>query len=234
MVDDPGRKAAFGERMKDWFRRRLPIFWDNWVAATGSIVTVAAVFLLNMLSRLYVYNAVAGHESNPYVDLIGFLVVPPSLLLGIALVLVGMGLFSYEAYHYTDSNRFCSTVYHEVMAPEAATHASSPHANVHCVDCHIGPGAAWFVRAKLSGMRQVLAVLTDDFHRPIPSPVENLRPARETCQICHWPKAFHGSRLIAHQRFVGGRDNTATTTALVLHIGGPEAPGEGKAATGIH
>jgi hypothetical protein len=157
-----------------------------------------------------------------------------AMAVGIFVVLVGMGLFSYEAYHYTDSNQFCSTVCHEVMEPEATTHAGSPHANVNCVDCHIGPGASWFVRAKLSGIRQVYAVLTDDFHRPIPSPVENLRPARETCEVCHWPTKFHGSHLIAYPRFAQDSENTAQTTALVLHIGGPEAPALGGAASGIH
>jgi hypothetical protein len=149
-------------------------------------------------------------------------------------ILIGLGLFSFEAYHYTDSNQFCSYVCHEVMAPEATAHATSPHANVICVDCHIGPGTSWFVRAKLSGMRQVIAVLTDDFSRPIPTPVENLRPARETCEVCHWPARFHGSQLVAHPRFDTDRENTLQTTALVLHVGGPETHHKGSAASGIH
>jgi hypothetical protein len=260
---------------RGWLTSRLPVFWDNWLAASGSMLALVAVFLLALMFLLYVYNTVAGHHSNPYVDLIGFMVLPAFLAFGVLLivlgnvlrrsrekregrrhtfllsgealvkrafllaggvfvVLVGVGLFSYEAYHYTDSNQFCSTVCHEVMAPEAAAHADSPHANVNCVDCHIGPGASWFVRAKLSGIRQVAAVLTDDFHRPIPTPVANLRPARDTCEVCHWPERFHGSRLIAHPRFALDRENTAQTTALVLHVGGPEAPAADGQATGIH
>ncbi len=262
-------------RLRSWFTRRLPVFWDNWIAASGSMLALVAVFLMALMFLLYLYNTLAGHESNPYVDLIGFMVLPAFLLVGIAMivagnlvrrsrekregqrhdfdlsgdvlvrralilsvgvfvVLVGVGLFSYEAYHYTDSDQFCSTVCHEVMAPEATAHADSPHANVHCVDCHIGPGASWFVRAKLSGMRQVYAVLTDDFNRPIPTPVENLRPARETCEVCHWPERFHGSRLVAHPRFASDQENTAQTTALVLHVGGPDAPRAKAAASGIH
>ncbi len=58
---------------------------------------------------------------------------------------LGFGAFSYEAYHYTDSNDFCATVCHTVMAPEAIAYGRSPHSKVHCVSCHIGPGAEWFV-----------------------------------------------------------------------------------------
>ncbi len=281
MPEDPtdSRREKPGQpdsRFQAWFQKRLPVFWDNWVAAAGSVLSAVTVFLLGVMLILYVYNALAGRESNPYVDLIGFMVLPAFLALGVILILignlirrrqekaegrphtmldvtsgrfvrravvvasvtlvafVGLGLFSFEAYHYTDSNQFCSYVCHEVMAPEATTHASSPHANVKCVECHIGPGASWFVRAKLSGLRQVVAVMTDDFHRPIPTPVENLRPARDTCEICHWPTQFHGSHLVAHPRFAKDAENTEQTTALVVHVGGPEGAAATTRASGIH
>jgi hypothetical protein len=271
--DAPAR--SFQQRFRAWYKKRLPIFWDNWVSAAGSMIALVAVFLLVLMFFLYLYNMLVGRESNPYVDLIGFMILPVLLSGGLVLLvlgnllrrarekregrvhtetmfagkdvvrravlvaggtfvlLIGIGLFSYEAYHYTDSNQFCSYVCHEVMIPEATAHASSPHANVKCVDCHIGPGADWFVRAKLSGIRQVFAVLSDDFHRPIPTPVENLRPARETCEVCHWPAKFHGSRLVTYQRYAGDRDNSAQTTALVLHVGGPGGAAAGT-ASGIH
>jgi len=276
MHRNAGGRGPQAARWTEWYRRRLPVFWDNWLAAAGSMLVLVTVFLLVLLFFLYLYNAIVGRESNPYVDLIGFLMLPVILAFGVVLillgnlvrrsrekregaphvvadifapgqlrkvlvvgvatfgVLIGLGLFSFEAYHYTDSTQFCSYVCHEVMAPEATAHASSPHANVHCVDCHIGPGASWVVRAKLSGIRQVYAVLTDDFHRPIPTPVENLRPARETCEVCHWPARFHGSRLVAHERFQKDRENTRATTALVLHVGGPDLPQAPNGASGIH
>ncbi len=90
------------------------------------------------------------------------------------------------------------------------------HARVACVDCHIGPGASWFVQSKLSGLRQVLAVMSDDFSRPIPTPVENLRPARDTCEQCHWPEKFAGDRLVARQHFGYDREVTPYTNVLAL------------------
>ena len=44
------------------------------------------------------------------------------------------------------------------MQPEFSAYQNSPHARVNCVECHIGPGAGWFVKSKLSGVRQVFAV----------------------------------------------------------------------------
>jgi hypothetical protein len=274
--DIPRPDGPAPSRLQTWFKDRLPVFWDNWLTAVGSVIAAVTVVLLGVMFLLYVYNTLAGRESNPYVDLIGFMVLPAFLALGVVLILlgnvvrrrrertegrrhtivditsghfvrrafvvvgvtgvafVGLGLFSFEAYHYTDSNQFCSTVCHEVMAPEATAYASSPHANVKCVQCHIGPGASWFVRAKLSGLRQVYAVLTDDFNRPIPTPVHNLRPARETCEVCHWPARFHGSHLVAHPRFAKDAENTAQTTALVVHVGGPSDADATTQASGIH
>ena len=85
---------------------------------------------------------------------------------------------SYEAVNYMDSVTFCGKTCHTVMHPEFAAYQNSPHSRVECVKCHIGPGASWFVRSKLSGVGQVFAVTFNTYPRPIPTPVRNLRPAR--------------------------------------------------------
>lgn len=151
------------------------------------------------------------------------------------LAFVGMIVFSsfgYEAYHYTDSSEFCMKVCHEVMEPEGVAYERSPHANVECVECHIGPGAQWFVKAKISGLRQVMAVLGDTYRRPIPAPVHDLRPARETCEVCHWPTKFHGSKLVTRKHTEPDRDNTPSLSSLIIKVGGHPQPG--LRATGIH
>jgi hypothetical protein len=43
------------------------------------------------------------------------------------------------------------------------------------------------VESKIAGTRQLLEVLTNTVTRPVPSPVRSMRPARETCEQCHWP-----------------------------------------------
>lgn len=134
---------------------------------------------------------------------------------------------SYSGVVYSESPQFCGTVCHEVMEPEWTAYLDSPHASVACVECHIGPGAPWFVRSKLSGVRQIFAVLFDTHSRPIDTPVEHLRPARETCEECHWPAAFSGDRIRMLPRYMEDEDNTKTYSILLMHIGGGHGGGRG-------
>jgi NapC/NirT cytochrome c family protein len=65
---------------------------------------------------------------------------------------------TYKGVHHMESVEFCGTVCHTVMQPEFTSYQGSPHSRVACTSCHIGPGASWFVKSKLSGVRQVFAV----------------------------------------------------------------------------
>ena len=142
-------------------------------------------------------------------------------------VIVGSQI-TYSGVNYMDGVTFCGKTCHSVMAPEYAAYQNSPHARVECVKCHIGPGASWFVRSKLSGVSQVFAVTFNKYPRPIPTPVHNLRPARETCEACHWPQKFEGDRLRIIPKYAEDEANTLTKTVLLLHIGG------GDHGPGIH
>jgi nitrate/TMAO reductase-like tetraheme cytochrome c subunit len=141
-----------------------------------------------------------------------------------------LGIASYRGVEYMDSSKFCGQTCHTVMEPEFTTYENSPHQRVGCVQCHIGPGASWFVRSKLSGVRQVVAVTFHTYDRPIPSPVEQLRPARETCEQCHWPQMFTGDRFVVRTHYGEDEKNTPKKTILILKIGGSGAHG----GVGIH
>lgn len=138
------------------------------------------------------------------------------------------GHFTYSTVEYMDSASFCGELCHSVMAPEFAAYQESSHYRVSCVDCHIGAGASWFVRSKLSGVGQVFAIMLDNHRRPIPAPVHNLRPAQETCETCHWPQHFSSHRLRIMEKFADDEENTRSTTVLLMRIGG------GSIAEGIH
>ncbi|RMG45522.1 MAG: cytochrome C [Acidobacteria bacterium] len=131
--------------------------------------------------------------------------------------------------HVMDSTEFCGSC-HSVMEPEYTAYQRSPHARVKCVTCHIGPGADWFVKSKLSGSWQVVATALDLYPRPIPTPVHSLRPARDTCEQCHWPSKFVGDRLKRITRFDTDEKNTELTTMLLLRVGGTQ----GANSHGIH
>lgn len=133
------------------------------------------------------------------------------------LFLTGMG--SYEAFHYTESVEFCGTLCHEVMEPEYIAYQNSSHSRVACVDCHVGSGADWYVRSKLSGLRQVHAVLTNSFDRPIKTPISDLRPARETCEECHWPEKFYERQLRYSKHYLTDSLNTEWNISIQMKIG---------------
>ncbi len=151
---------------------------------------------------------------------------------GTIVLLIFTAFGSYKAYEYTDSNQFCGEMCHKVMTPEYTAYTYSPHAKVQCVACHIGPGAGWFVRSKLSGSYQVYATLFNVYPRPIPTPIENLRPAQETCEECHWPKAFFSEKLVTKSYYLSDEHNTKSTIDLLVKIGGGNS--ETGPTSGIH
>src|SRR5262245_3988997 len=89
-----------------------------------------------------------------------------------------LAISAYKGVEVMDSTTFCGQTCHTVMEPEFTAYKRSPHARVGCVSCHIGPGADWFVKSKLSGSWQLVSVAMNLYPRPIPAPVQNLRPAR--------------------------------------------------------
>lgn len=130
-----------------------------------------------------------------------------------------VGIMAYSGYHYMESNSFCGEVCHVPMTPEFTAYQNSAHSRVHCVECHIGSGASWFVKSKISGARQLYAVLADTFSRPIETPVHGLRPARDTCEQCHRPELFHGDKLVVKDKFLEDEANTHVKTVLLMKIG---------------
>lgn len=151
---------------------------------------------------------------------------------GTILLLLFSAFGSYQAYEHTDSDQFCGETCHSVMEPEYTAYQYSPHARVDCVKCHIGPGAGWFVRSKLSGSYQLYAVMFNKYPRPIPTPIENLRPAQETCEQCHWPKEFFSEKLISNTYYMSDEKNTKWTLDLLIKIGGGNV--EAGPTSGIH
>lgn len=127
---------------------------------------------------------------------------------------------SFKAYEYTDSDEFCGQVCHEVMEPVFTTYKDSPHSKVGCVKCHIGPGSDWFVRSKLSGTYQVYSVLFNKYSKPIPTPVENLRPAQQICEQCHWPEKFFHENKIVFDFFTQDENNSEYKLTMNFKVGG--------------
>jgi len=147
-------------------------------------------------------------------------------LVGAVVLAVG----TYKGVEYMESVEFCGTTCHTVMQPEHTAYQRSPHSRVACADCHIGAGADWFVKSKLSGSWQLIAVTFNLYPTPIPTPVHNLRPARDTCEECHWPTKFAGDRLRVRVHYAEDEKNTELHNVLLVKVGGEH----GRRSSGIH
>jgi nitrate/TMAO reductase-like tetraheme cytochrome c subunit len=240
---------------------KLPRSYYNTVSFIGTAAALVSLLMIGFLFTIGFFF----ENSNVYLGLFIYIIIPAFFVLGLLLIPVGMlievtgrrkekeylkdkwpvidlnisryrnailifsigtlvfmllsGVGSYEAFHYTESVPFCGTMCHEVMKPEYTAYQNSPHAKVACVECHVGTGATWYVRSKLSGLHQVYAVLTNKFDRPIPTPITDLRPARETCEECHWPQKFYSRQLRNTKHYLTDSANTEWNFSLQMKIG---------------
>jgi hypothetical protein len=207
----------------------------TYIILPGFLVFGLFVVLLGMLrERRRRRRSLASLSAYPVLDLndprrrrvfLGFV--------GLVFVFVFMSAFgSYRAYEHTESVAFCGQTCHTVMKPEFTAYLAGAHARVRCVECHVGSGAGWYVKSKLSGAYQLYSVAFNKYPRPIKSPVHDLRPADETCAQCHWPAKFFGAQLKVFNRFAYDEGNTLRQTRMLINTGGGD-PATGQVA-GIH
>ena len=138
---------------------------------------------------------------------------------------------SYQTYHYSESVQFCGEVCHRAMNPEFTAYQRGAHARVDCVQCHIGSGAEWFVKAKINGTHQLIAYTLNNYKRPIATPIKNLRPAQDICEKCHWPEKFKGNVDVTFDHFLSDKKNTPYTVRMLMHVNQPQP---GAPPGGIH
>lgn len=182
----------------------IPFGWWQFRRATGRTTE-------ELLSRRFPDDMTRAKRLGS--SLVGMI----ALLTVVNLMFVGLG--GARVLHFMDEPEFCGTACHQVMEPEWVAYQNSPHAHVKCVECHVGEGAEALVDAKLNGLWQVLSATFDLYERPIPTPVHQLRPARETCEKCHWPDKFYGTRIKSFDGFATDEASTPRHTTLALKVG---------------
>lgn len=252
---------------------KMPKSIYNWVSISGFILAINSLIIILILFLFSLFSK----ESNAYMGLFIYIVVPAFMVLGLLLIPFGMllkrrkkepaieatgkwpildmnlkfqrralvrisiitvillivsSMGSYQAFHYTESVEFCGTLCHQVMEPEYTTYQHSAHAKVRCVECHVGEGAGWYVKSKLSGLYQVYSVIFKKYAQPIATPLHNLRPASETCEKCHWPEKFYSQKLVNQRSYLADSSNSEWDISLLMKIG-PEHSAMGL-SNGIH
>lgn len=269
------RPQVFGDPQQKYQPRHKPL-WNNVISIFGLFLVAMGVVLLLTFGLFSLVTPMR----NPYLDIVGYMVLPGLLILGLMIVPAGIlfkswrlrrhdphqpltlrfpridlndpaqrrvikyffagtfmvlpvvGVSGYHGYHYTDSSQFCGYACHDVMKPQATAYEHSAHARVSCAECHIGSGASWFVKSKLSGTRQVFATWQNSYPRPIPPAITELRPARETCERCHWPQKFFGAQLREITHFASDEKNTRRHVDMLIRTGGKDEAF--RSAEGIH
>lgn len=216
-------------------------FLDNPYAGIVVYVLVPAVFIFGLLLIPIGLSIERRRTSRggpgpawPRIDLNDPGIRRVALFLSAA-TLVNLAIVSAASYgtvRYTESQQFCGQVCHAVMQPEFVAHQAGAHGRVHCVECHVGPGAQGFVSAKLSGTRQLALVLTGRYPRPIPTPIASIPGVQNSCENCHRPDRFVGDVIKIVYEHADDAANTETKTTLRIHVGGPIS-GSGT-GSGIH
>jgi nitrate/TMAO reductase-like tetraheme cytochrome c subunit/mono/diheme cytochrome c family protein len=140
----------------------------------------------------------------------------PYLTLGaLTLIVLVSGVYAWD---YTNSPQFCGTACH-TMPPEYTSYLTSPHARIDCVECHIGRGfIATRITRKAGDVRHILSLAFQRYEFPIRA--DDLRPARETCERCHFPEKFSDDSLREIRHYAADRGNTPSSTFLILKTGG--------------
>ena len=144
-----------------------------------------------------------------------------------------VGTATYRGVSYMDSPHFCGQSCH-VMAPQWAAYQVSPHSHVDCVECHVGSGMKSYVQAKVNGTKQMIEVTFHTWPTPIRASLNELRPARATCEECHSPTRFIGEKLLVKTTFGDDVKNSMTRTVLVLHLGGVDSVSHFSGIHGHH
>jgi len=137
----------------------------------------------------------------------------------LAAIVAGGGVLSIFLWQWSNSNEFCGQVCHDVMYSYATTYAHSTHTRVDCVECHMGrtPLRDRLPR-KIFHVRELYGVVTGDYEQPLIA--RSLRPARETCELCHYPPQFFHDSVVEIPHYTGDADNTSVTTWLIMKTGG--------------
>lgn len=152
----------------------------------------------------------------------------PFIFMGLlSLVVLISGIYAWE---YTNSPEFCGTACH-TMPPEYTSYLASPHARVDCVECHIGRDfIATRISRKAGDIKHIISLAFKQYEFPIQA--DDLRPARDTCEQCHFPEKFSDDSLREIRTFASDQSNTPSSIFLTLKTGGgTQREGLGR---GIH
>jgi nitrate/TMAO reductase-like tetraheme cytochrome c subunit len=175
-------------------------------------------------------EAVAEPEEQPVKGprgrVVNFRVRLPRTRRGLFALLLVVGAFAFAGIwtsvtlvHWTETADFCGRCHQ--MGPELAGYVAGPHNDVTCGECHVEPGVAGWVKAKLNGTRQLIQVLTGTYPKPIPPPDHGDLPAvQDTCLKCHSLGRLATSTVYTRTSFGQDEPNSRSFIGLMIRPNG--------------
>ena len=131
---------------------------------------------------------------------------------------IALGVVSILVWEATNTSEFCADVCHAVHPEEPTAYQESYHAEVKCVECHMGRVSTLRkIVLKASHARHLPETLFRQYGRP--TEAETLIPPDQSCERCHWPPSFHGNTVRELNHYQQDRENTLIRSYLVLRTG---------------
>jgi nitrate/TMAO reductase-like tetraheme cytochrome c subunit len=144
------------------------------------------------------------------------------------------GAGSLTAIHFSETSAFCGMCH--TMAPELKAYKMSPHKEVACGECHVNPGLAGFVKAKMNGSKQLYGIIVGKYPTPIEPPEHaELPPAEHTCMECHSLKELTENggpvKLVLRPKYRLDKANTKDVLAILIRPSGLAGSSAGDGAS---
>jgi hypothetical protein len=139
------------------------------------------------------------------------------LLLAVPLVLL-LGSAGIATWEYTNSDAFCSNACHAVHPEESFSHARSKHAQVACVECHIGRMSVFPAMVEKSGHVTHAWAILAGYERPLTAP--SLPAASVSCEGCHTATTHTANTVHVKKRYAPDQKNTESKLTLIVRAVG--------------
>ncbi len=135
-------------------------------------------------------------------------------------VFLAFGAVTVAGWEYSNSNDFCASACHAVHPEEPYAHQQSHHAEVDCVECHIGRIGTFASFAEKSGHIVHAWSFLFGYERPIYAP--SFGGAQDSCEGCHTRNPHRHDVVNVSKRFSTDRRNTEKKLTLTMRLNGRE------------
>ncbi|MDH4072782.1 MAG: hypothetical protein OEV41_06730, partial [Gammaproteobacteria bacterium] len=147
-------------------------------------------------------------------------------------VFLALGAVSVAGWEYTNSNNFCANACHAVHPEEPYAHQLSHHANVECVECHIGRVSTFAAMAEKSGHIAHAWSFIFGYERPTSAP--SFSGSSDSCEGCHTSSPHRHNVVHNQKRFSTDRRNTESKLTLTVRLNGREFADEDRRGVNWH